>query len=360
MTGTDPAPDVAIVLMTYGEPTENTFSAQWMYSYRILARLTRKIAKIPTPLLPLIATKRGWDRVAMWSEHDFVSPLEPLTDQTIEQLVPALAAAGLGPEQVVVTRAFEFRKPLLADVVPGLRDRGVERFVLVPMYAGTGDFTDGMTALAVEDALARHSWLDPSAIEMCRLTDEPRWVEALADAMVDFVREQCAARGIELPDPTWAACLGAHGSVQTPSPGVDNGVDNFGALCWAIYSRLRGQMGMIRNGWLNHERGGRWTEPAVDRVLERIRAAGYTKLMYFPWGFTTDNAESALEGRIFCDEMEEPFERVEYLPCINDAPQLIDFLVARIGAHMRGESSPAAEADAASAPEPALAQGAAQ
>ena len=50
---------VGVVLATYGEPQRNSFAEQWMYSYRILERLTRKIAPIPRPVLPIIATARA-------------------------------------------------------------------------------------------------------------------------------------------------------------------------------------------------------------------------------------------------------------------------------------------------------------
>ncbi|MEM1250151.1 MAG: ferrochelatase [Acidobacteriota bacterium] len=329
----------AIILSTYGEPTENTFADQWMYSYRILRRLTRKIAKIPTPILPIIATKRAFDRVSMWKEHDFTSPLEPLTDETVVALREALEARDAlhdaDDRPLIIARSYEFRRPSLADILPGLREQGCDRFVLVPMYMGTGDFTLGMTEIATEDALKSVSWLEPEMIEYCVLTDSDLWISRMADACAAFVAEQCAERGIELPATDWAACLGAHGSVQTPTAGVDNGVLAFGELCWKIYSQVRGNFGMARNGWLNHERGGRWTEPSVERLLPRLREAGYDKLVYFPWGFTTDNAESALEGRIFCDEMENPFERVEYMPCLNTAPQLIDLLADRVRAHLK-------------------------
>ena len=326
--------DLAILLATYGEPTRNTFRDQWMYSYRILRRLTRKIARIPGPVLPLIATRRAIDRVAMWRERDFTSPLEPLTDRTVEALQAELGRRGMTGGDVEVSRFYEFRRPLMADVLPELRERGATRFLVVPMYMGGGDFTDGMTRLAIEDALAAHRWLEPGAIEMCLPYGDPAAVEALADALTDVVLAECAERGIELPARDWAVCLGAHGSVQTPEPGVDNGVASFGELLWALHTRLRDRFGRVRNGWLNHVKGGRWTEPSVERTLARLRGAGYDKLLYVPWGFCTDNAESALEGRVMCEELDPPFERLEYLPCMNDAPQLVRLIADRVEAHL--------------------------
>ena len=44
-----------VVLVTYGEPTTASFSEQLVYSWRILVGLTRTVAPIPRPLLPVIA-----------------------------------------------------------------------------------------------------------------------------------------------------------------------------------------------------------------------------------------------------------------------------------------------------------------
>ena len=60
----------------------------------------------------------------------------------------------------------------------------------------------------------------------------------------------------------------------------------------------RGQFGMVVNGWLNHTRGGRWTEPPIEEALARVKASGFSRVVYYPYGFLADNAESELEGRV--------------------------------------------------------------
>ena len=53
-----------VVLVTYGEPTTASFSEQLVYSWRILLGLTRTVAPIPRPLLPVIALSRARGRNA--------------------------------------------------------------------------------------------------------------------------------------------------------------------------------------------------------------------------------------------------------------------------------------------------------
>ena len=81
---------IGVVLSTYGEPSRNSFAEQWTYSYRILQRLTQKVAKIPAPVLPIIATSRAVGRVKSWRENDFVSDLEPLHAKTVAALAKEL------------------------------------------------------------------------------------------------------------------------------------------------------------------------------------------------------------------------------------------------------------------------------
>lgn len=326
----------AVILSTYGEPTHNSFTAQWMYSYRILKGLTRRIAKIPAPVIPIAATTRGIGRVRTWKAENFVSPLEPLTDRTVQalqseinrQLSPASA------DSILIARAYEFRKPDLADILPALRDHGCERYILIPMYIGTGDFTDGMTQMKLEQATARHNWLRQYSVEWLQIADDANSRQALADCMVRHIRQCVSQRGLELPARQWAICLAAHGSVQTPPDGVDNGVISFGEVGWRVYKQARDLFGIARLGWLNHTKGGRWTEPAVPRTLELLHKLGYRNCVYFPWGFTTDNAESTLEGGMFAREMQQPFDRFEHLPCLNNTPDFIRLLADRILEHL--------------------------
>ena len=47
------------ILVTYGEPRSPAFIEQLVYSWRILLGLTRSVADIPAPLVPIIALSRA-------------------------------------------------------------------------------------------------------------------------------------------------------------------------------------------------------------------------------------------------------------------------------------------------------------
>ena len=75
-----------VVLVTYGEPPTPAFVDQLVYSWRILLGLTRTVAPIPAPLVPLIAWSRGRGRHRLWTDQRYSSPLEPITARQAERL----------------------------------------------------------------------------------------------------------------------------------------------------------------------------------------------------------------------------------------------------------------------------------
>src|ERR1041385_7619372 len=74
---------------------------------------------------------------------------------------------------------------------------------------------------------------------------------------------------------------------------------------------------MVANGWLNHVYGGRWTEPAIEDALRQVAEAGFQRVVYYPYGFVADNAESELEGRVALRGRPELVAL--HLPCLNDS-----------------------------------------
>lgn len=330
---------VGVVLITYGEPERNSFAEQWMYSYRILERLTRKIAPIPKPILPIIATARARGRVKLWGEHDFRSPMEPLHEKTVAALSAEFARRGLNGD-LLVTKAYEFRRPGLRDALRQLAASGCKRAVVVPMYVAAGDFTHGMTEIALDIALrAERDW-SRERITMCTLASDEPSTTRLVRTMVDHFLASVGRAGIDLPAKDWGVMLAAHGTVIDPPPGVDNGLLDFGRILLELKRELKPHAGLVRVGWLNHTRGGKWTTPDVPAALRQMQKRGIRKLIYFPWGFTTDNAETALEGRIALNDLETPFERVEYLHCLNDSPSFVELLADRVTSMLNGSLRP--------------------
>ncbi len=306
-----------VVLVTYGEPPAPGFVDQLVYSWRILVGLTRTVAPIPLPLLPLIALARARGRRASWLEHDYASPLEPLTERQATRMHEALMADDPAVDWQVHV-AYEFRRPLLAEVLTALPDG--EPVSIVPMYAAESAFTHALSRTTAAAQVRRAT--GPAPFHVTEALD----AATLAGLSAAHVLEQTAARGWTGPDV--ALVLAAHGTVLNPPTPIDTGLEATERLRLDIAGRLAPHFGTVVNGWLNHTRGGRWTEPSIEHALAELPAAGFRRLVYYPYGFLADNAESELEGRVALRAL----DGVEslHLPCLNDAPALAAALARHI------------------------------
>jgi protoheme ferro-lyase len=307
-----------VVLVTYGEPPNASFIDQLTYSWRILLGLTRKVDAIPRALLPVIAVARARGRRQLWRDQMYGSPLEPITEGQARQLADVLARVEPSSRWKVHV-AYEYRHPLVSEKVQRLPSD--EPVWVVPLYAADSAFTHELTR------------------EACEGRQGPTYVlgaispQVLGEISASHVLAQTSS------EPGWqgrdvALVLAAHGTVLDPPKPIDTGREATEALCAAISARLANRFGMVINGWLNHTRGGRWTEPPVDEALRHVAEAGFRKVVYFPYGFLGDNAESQLEGRVALDLLRSTANgrgiTSLHLPCLNDAPALVELLARQI------------------------------
>jgi ferrochelatase len=149
----------------------------------------------------------------------------------------------------------------------------------------------------------------------------------LAAISAEHIRQSLADRQEWLGGDV-ALVLAAHGTIVEPAGSIENGLEVTEALCGAIRTSLAPDFGLIVNGWLNHTRGGRWTDPPIDQALRQVRAAGFERVVYFPYGFLADNAESQLEGRVALRA--QPELESLHLPCLNESRLLVETLAEQV------------------------------
>lgn len=311
-----------VILVTYGEPPAADFFAQLRYSWRILLGLTRSVAPIPRPLLPLIAVRRALLRWRTWTAERYGSPLEPITRHQAEGLAAALNEAAPGVEWRLHL-AYEFRNPRLPVVLSAIPPDQPK--AVVPLYVAESAFTHEITRATVAE-WCRNSPRRTAAVEVLPAMDEA----TLADLSVRHVRQQVAEAGWEA-GPDCALVLAAHGTLLSPPRPMETGREATERIGRRIAGGLAGEYGAIFIGWLNHVYGGRWTEPSVEEALCQAVNAGFRRAVYYPYGFLADNAESELEGRVALRA--RPELRAIHLPCLNASAEILAALARQVREH---------------------------
>lgn len=308
-----------VVLVTYGEPPSASFVDQLVYSWRILLGLTRTVAEIPAPLIPIIALSRARGRTALWKQYAYSSPLEPVTHAQAVQVRRALWDTYADDWQVHV--AYEFRTPLLADVLADI-PAGEPAYV-APMYAADSAFTHDLSRTTVRQMRRNDIVVLP-----------PIDVECLAEISADHVLAHLG----EADTSRTALVLAAHGTLLKPAKPIETGLLATELLRCRIEQRLSRHFAVVTNGWLNHSRGGKWTEPPMEETLKRVSEAGFRDVVYYPYGFLADNAESQLEGRMFAEA--QPGLKVQFVPCLNGSASLASVIAGQIAATGTSASRP--------------------
>lgn len=302
-----------LVLTTYGEPPLPGFTEQLVYSWRILQGLTRTVADIPQAAIPFIALSRAHGRRRLWRANNYTSPLEPITEAQAVAVGDELDRRAPGKWAVHI--AYEFRRPLLAEVLRAIP--GDEAVWVAPMYAADSAFTHELSRQAASTALA---------------ASRPAPVRTLPAFELDELAELSARHLLQMVGgslgPRTALVLAAHGTLLEPARPIDTGRCPTERLYGAIRHRVSPHFGLILNGWLNHTRGGRWTEPPIEETLRRVSAAGFTEVAYYPYGFLADNAESQLEGRLAAAA--HPELKVRFLSCLNESSDLAGAIAGQV------------------------------
>lgn len=331
-----------VVLITYGEPPTPAFPAQLRYSWRILLGLTRSIAPIPAAALPAIALSRARLRWRSWTEERYGSPLESITLAQADALAAALER--LDPRTAWrVHVAWEFRDPLLPAVLDALP--ADEPAHVLPMYVADSAFTHEISRATVRRWQAGRD----GAGRVAPAVLPPLDADTVAGLCARHIASELARRAVGGPD--WALVLAAHGTLLDPPRPFETGrtfTEDVGA---GIARRLADRFGMTVAGWLNHRYGGRWTEPAIEDALRQVAVRGFRRVVYYPFGFLADNAESELEGRVALRA--QAFEAV-HLPCLNADPELAAALARHVLAACAAGRSDAGTSSGARPPTPVL------
>jgi ferrochelatase len=335
-------PSAGVLLVNLGTPQAPTAAALRPYLKQFLS--DPRVVEIPRaiwwPILNAVIlttrpaqSARKYEKI--WTPEG--SPLKVHTQRQAEQLQALLAEqAGAG---VAVEWAMRYGAPSVQDGLRGLRQRGCDRIVVLPLYPQYAASTTGSTYDAVLDGLGVMRNV-PALRLLKQFHDHPAYIGALAAS----VREHWAAHG--RPD---RLVLSFHG---VPRFTLDRG-DPYHCQCQKTARLLSEALELPASAWqlTFQSRFGRaeWLRPYTMETMAQLGRDGIGRVDVICPGFVSDCLETleeiAIENRAAF--LAAGGREFHYIPCLNERPDWIAALASIALDELGGWIVPAQSPEAA-------------
>jgi protoporphyrin/coproporphyrin ferrochelatase len=309
------APNTALLAVNLGTPEAPTaravrrYLAEFLHDRRVV-QLTRWLwcPLLHFLILPLRSPRAAAKYAQIWLPEG--SPLAVHTHRLAQALQARLP-------QWRVADAMRYGQPSMPAVLQRLREQGIRRLVVLPLYP---QYSTTTTA-SVADVLTREAHgFDVTLIEDYAV--DAGWVAAVADSIRQW-RQRNGDGGHLL--------FSYHGLPQR----IADGGDPYPQRCEASTRAIAAALGLRDDQWtLSYQsRFGkeRWLEPATDQTLDMLAARGLRQVDVVCPGFAVDCLETLEEiGIGLAERFSARGGQLRYIPCLNDAPAHADALVSLV------------------------------
>jgi ferrochelatase len=322
----DAAGTIGVLVVNLGTPDAPTTAAVRRYLAEFL--WDPRVVELPRPLwwlilhgviLPFRPSRSAHAYQQIWTDRG--SPLKLHSAGIVAGL-----AERLGPG-VAVELGMTYGQPSIAAALGRLKERGLRRLVVLPLYPQYSGSTSGSVFDRVATELQGWRWV-PDLHFVSSYHDDPLHIAALAAS----VREHFATQGRS------HLLMSFHG---TPRAFLDAG-DPYHCQCRKTARLLAEALDLGPHDWTLtfQSRLGRaeWLQPYTDSELRALPGRGIKRLAMICPGFAVDCLETleeiALRGR-------ETFiaaggESCEFIPCLNTGAAHLDALAALLRARSSG------------------------
>ena len=227
------------------------------------------------------------------------------------------------PGRFAVELGMRYGNPSVESALEKLRIQGINRLVVLPMYAQYSGTTTGATFDGVTDALKKWRWV-PDFRFISAYHDRPEYIAALA-ASIREVWDRDGRRPEKL-------LYSFHG---IPQRYFDNG-DPYFCLCHKTARLTSEVLGLSKDQYVVCFQSifGReeWIKPTTAPTVEALAKGGLKSLDIIAPGFSADCLETLeeLDGENREIFMHNGGETFRYIPCLNSRPDNISMLTGLI------------------------------
>lgn len=303
-----------VILCNLGTPSAPTAKAVRQFLAPFLG--DQRVVELPKvlwyPILYGIILPIRSKRVArayneIWWEGG--SPLKVITERQCAKLKKELA--GTGTE---VTYALTYSEPALSDTIESMRDNGIDKILLLPLYPQYSATTTA--SLYDQTAAYVKRKRNLPALQIIRdYHDHPLYISALANTVRESRTDAASQRHL---------LLSFHG---IPAVNVKKG-DPYQQHCETTAQMLADELGLASDQWtLSYQsRFGKqeWLQPYTSETLKKLGAEGLAVDVICP-AFSADCLETLEEisqenRELFVEAGGQDFN---YVSCLNDSDEHI-------------------------------------
>lgn len=261
----------------------------------------------------------------VWSDEDG-SPLLSISRQQTEALKADLRKR-FG-NQVHVALGMRYGDPSIDSAITELEEANVRRMIVLPMYPQYSGTTTASVFDAVTNRLQKTRWI-PELRFINQFCDQKAFVTALANSVRESWEQH--GRGDLL-------VTSYHG---IPKRYLTSG-DPYHCLCHKTSRLLAEDLGIepdkIRVVFQSRVGREEWLRPYCDETMKTLPSEGIKNIDVLCPAFSADCLETieeiSGENREYFEE--HGGERFQYIPCLNDRPDHIQFLGDLIERHAQG------------------------
>jgi ferrochelatase len=320
----------AVLLVQLGTPAAPTAAALRPYLREFLS--DPRVVEIPRliwwPILHGIILNTRPARSAQKYASVWTDAGSPLMAHSLRQAEGLRAELARRQTQATVALAMRYGEPSIGSVLRELRDQGLRRLLVLPLYP---QYAGSTTATAV-DAVTRE-------LQTWRNLPELRWVRNFHDhpAYIDALATQVRAAWAQRP-PADKLVMSFHG---VPRRTLELG-DPYHCECLVTARLLAQRLQLPPDRWVVtfQSRFGKaeWLQPYTEPTLVALAQSGIRSVDVICPGFVSDCLETLEEIAIEARHafVEAGGAEFNYLGCLNDSAPFIAALADVVSAHTAG------------------------
>jgi len=267
---------------------------------------------------------------SIWTDEG--SPLLSISQRLADRLQQHLSAGA--PRRIEVALAMRYGRPSIEAALRTLRERGMRRLLVLPMYPQYSATTTATVFDEVTRVLSGWRWV-PELRFIQHYHDHPMYIEALAASVRAHWQQQGGG-----PD---KLLMSFHG---IPRRYFLAG-DPYFCECQKTGRLLAEALGLTEDQWLLafQSRVGReeWLKPYTDKTLAEWGKRKTGRVDVVCPGFSVDCLETLEE---IAQQDRELYQArgggdYTYIPALNDTAAHLDLLTELVRRHMQGWEQPA-------------------